>query len=232
MELSISVIITVWRRFKYLPEIISGWCAQADELIIWDNSGNFKTHGIADNVLVINSSRNLGDPAKFQAVTLAKNDWVIIADDDVLPKPGLVSELRDAIQKLSHYLWEDRIFGYFGRMLLPHSYRESPTIQGTDIKTVTEVPWIGQLYFGHRSNFIFDSPYWISSILSDLYWIQYLREKKGERPQICILPSQIYKQTDECRDKNSIYCEEGFYIGRDNFVRTHYNDLVPKRLRS
>jgi len=131
----ITVIIPCWRRFKNFEKVIKAWLAQeeVDEVIVFDNSGTFTTK--ISNVLVLNSSRNLGPQAKFACSVLAKNGIVLYSDDDVLAKPGLVKDL------LSEYRI-DRMVGIMGKCFTGNTYYESSGYRGANISEPVKVDYL------------------------------------------------------------------------------------------
>jgi len=115
--MKITVIIVCYKRFENLEKIIQAWLDQKEvnQVIVWDNSGSFKTKLTA---LVVSSSQNLGPTAKFSLSQLADNNVILYADDDVMPKDGFVKDL------LPH-LKPNRIVGVQGRIFDGTNYYNS-----------------------------------------------------------------------------------------------------------
>jgi len=128
----ITIILVCYKRFIYLDDILNAWLEQVDEVIVIDNSGTFKTDL---PILVININKNLGPQVKYPFSFLAKNKWVIYADDDIMPLPGLARDLFKHKKK--------GIIGVIGRVFDGNGYYTSTGYRGGDIKRPVKVDWLG-----------------------------------------------------------------------------------------
>ena len=131
----ISVILTCHQRFNKFEGIILGWLEQrlVTEVIIVDNSGTFKTR--LPDTTVFSISKNLGPQAKYPFSFMAKNRWVLFADDDIMPIYGIGSDL-----------WRHRhlgVVGVIGRVFDGKSYYTSTGVRGENIKEPKKVDGLG-----------------------------------------------------------------------------------------
>lgn len=132
-SIKVTVIVTCYDRFKRFGEVLQGWLNQVDEVIVLDNSGKFKTDL---PVLVCSMSKNYGPAMKYSMSFWARNQWVIYADDDVLPLPGLAEDL-----------WKHRALGsvasIIGRVFDGESYYTSTGYRGRNISKPIRADWVG-----------------------------------------------------------------------------------------
>jgi hypothetical protein len=135
MDGQITVIIPCHKRFRVFDDILKAWHKQpyVDEIIVMDNSGNFKTD--LPNTLVISSSINLGPQGKYWAAQLAKNDIILFADDDVMPKNNLTGQLLE-------YLGIGNIVGIMGKCFTGDTYYESDGYRGWNIEKPIYVDYL------------------------------------------------------------------------------------------
>jgi len=136
----ITVILTYYQRPEIFPKVLMSWVTQklVDEIIICDNSGQFHVDAqdLGYDIKVINFSQNMGTQVKYPMALLAKNEWVIYADDDIIAKPGLAEDL---------YKHKDGggAVGIIGRIFNGKSYYTSKGIRGENVDKLTKVDWLG-----------------------------------------------------------------------------------------
>jgi len=221
--MKISLLIPVWKRFKNINEILKIWLLQVDEIIIWDNSGTFKSNL---PIKLINSNYNFGGQIKFKITNLFKNNLVLICDDDIIPGKNLVYDLEKWFIKLG----ENCILSIFGRKFEKgncekyRSYRSYSPFLGNVIKRPIKVDFIGRLYFGQRKNFLVDMTDTNDTRLDDLNWICALRKIKP-LVKLFVIPTNEFQNTDEANDNNSTYHQKGYWEVRDKFVYNNFEIL-------
>lgn len=136
----ITVILTYYQRPDIFLKVLMSWTIQklVDEIIVVDNSGNLKTDifNLDFDIKVISLSQNMGTQVKYPMALLAKNRWVIYADDDIIAKPGLAEDL-----------WEHKVaygaVGIIGRIFNGTSYYTSKGVRGENVDKLTKVDWLG-----------------------------------------------------------------------------------------
>ena len=180
----VTVALLYWKRFKNFEQILRSWLVQEEvnQVIIWDNSGQFKTD--LPDVLVISASQNLNSRWRFLAVQLAKNDLIILADDDVLVEKGIIKDL------LGHYK-RDRIVGITGRQFTKEtkSYYTSKSYHANAIKEPVYVDYLcSNCILTHRENCLnIDYREMPSDLMDDWWWEYNLKEK---RMHFLVVPTQ------------------------------------------
>ncbi|PYR29827.1 MAG: hypothetical protein DMF90_28990 [Acidobacteria bacterium] len=92
----ITFVILNWRRRANVDEILSTLADidAIDERIVWNNNPTV-VYSQTDAV-VINSGRNFGCDARYAIATLARNECVLFADDDLVLPAETISALYAA----------------------------------------------------------------------------------------------------------------------------------------
>ena len=189
------MITTIWKRRKYLEEFITRWLAQPeiDEMIIWDNSGEYRPAVIDGRIKIINSSHNYGSYVRDVVSHFAKNNVMIICDDDILVEPGFVTDMLK-------YYSDDMLLGVWGREF-GKSYGNSPTIIANRIKEPVEVDFVIGLLWIINRKYLFPIDH------RDFKWtcydLHFNGELKKQYPQVkrMIIPTDKWHQTEEEVDK-------------------------------
>ena len=199
----VTTIIPCWKRLNNLEKVITGWLNQDEvtEVIVFDNSGKFKTD--IPNVVVLSSSENYGPQAKLVAAQFAKNDIVLFSDDDVLAQSGLVKDL------LNHYN-EDGMVGIMGKVFTGDTYYTATGYRGANISNPVQVDYLcGLVMLMHRKHTFVDIRECPSRHLDD-WWLQHevgMANKVheiGYSPMI-VAPTNKYKLMEENYDGNALH---------------------------
>lgn len=191
----VTLLATIWKRRKHLEEFISRWLAQPeiDEIILWDNSGEYELKRKNDRIKLIRSSYNFGSYPRDVVAHFAKNDVVICADDDILVEPGFVADLLK-------YYSEDMLLGIWGR-IFGNSYHHSNSFRADRIKEPMEVDFVVGLVW------LINRKYLLPIDHRDFKWtcydLHFNGELKKQYPQVkrMIVPTNKWKQTEEETDE-------------------------------
>lgn len=151
MGMKVSVIVTCWKRFDHLLDIIDAWAAQPEvgEIILWDNSegrippdvlGGLGERTATGRLWLIRSTRNYGSSARYALSSLAKFPALLFADDDVMPHPGLTADL------LAHWS-PSRMVGVKGR-IFNGAYHGNTEVRGEHMAPGAE-PVLVDMLIGH-----------------------------------------------------------------------------------
>ena len=208
MKKSVSVILVAYNKFENFEKVIKGWLNQpeVDDIIILDNSGTFKTEL---PVLIVNVSENLNVQGKFPLAFWAKHDCILLFDDDILPKAGLVADF------LKHWT-SARLLSLIGRKFSGDTYYEYPGKKGSrmfyanKIEHLQKVEWVGAgACMVHRRY----CAYPIKKVpefmgIEDLWWEKQIRDKLD----FYVIPSNNWENLPEQKDpKRAIHL--GSYMG-------------------
>jgi len=69
--------------------------SSVSEVIIWDNTGELKLKG--DNIVVVNSPKNVGCKGRFLAAMMADNDVILFQDNDVCVEDGTIEYMKSKL---------------------------------------------------------------------------------------------------------------------------------------
>ncbi len=171
--MKISVIIPAWKRFKRFDEILKAWLQeeQVDEIIIWDNSGQFKTN--LPNILVLSASRNMNSRWVYLCAQFCKNDLILHANDDFIPHKGIVSDLLSKLSK-------DHVTGIMGKKFTGDTYYESSVVESSQIQAPQQVDYLcSNMMLAYRSHFLNIDYRQMPTSMMDDWWWQHEIAKRG-----------------------------------------------------
>lgn len=171
-KIKVTVALLYWKRAENFDKILKSWLTQdeVNQVIIWDNSGNFRTDH--ENVLVISASQNLNSRWRFLLAQLSKNDLIILADDDVLVEKGIVKDFLK-------YFSRDKVVGIMGRNFTNETYYTSPIIYAGEIQTPTQIDYLcSNCILTHRNNCLnIDYRKLPTDLMDDWWWEHQLLER-------------------------------------------------------
>lgn len=141
---------------------------------------------------------------------------MILADDDFLPKPGLIEDF------FRYYKYG--FYGIIGKQFNGPDYRKDcPFFRADRIDTPVRTGFVGVCYFIHRNLLEFDLSQLTHRAVDDLYWQLY------KFPQIpkTVIPTKNYENLPECNDKQSIFKTPESRKIREDFYRAWYKRQDP-----
>lgn len=148
----ITVILTAYRRAKYLPEQIKALRQQSvppTEIWVWSNRSEnelLDVSDLADRVVVSNS--NFLFWGRFALANLVRTKYVAFFDDDILPQPRWFENCLNTIK--AGY---DGILGGSG-VLLPvegsYSSKQKAGWNGKQSEEVVQVDLVGHSWFMNK----------------------------------------------------------------------------------
>ena len=198
-----SVIVTNYRERGDLSAVLRAWLGQpVDEVILADCSGKWPT-GLVDDMLrvdprfkVVSFSYDFGTKTDYVLALLTDGDFVILADDDVLPKTGFVNDLYSGWKKVGGMI------GVIGRVFHGPLYKGNTTFYSAlKIKEPVQVGFIGVVYFAERSCFGFDVISLPNNNVDDLFWCM---DKCRDVPKF-VVPTLNFKNLPEASDKGCMF---------------------------
>lgn len=206
--MKVSVVICTYRRLKNLERILEAWLKQTKDVWLADSSGKFET------TLPIKHVRFRPDPGnktRHAISLLTEGEYVIKADDDILPKPGLI----EAFLEFSHI---DGIFGLMGRTFQgPKYYGYTKVVRAREINIYQSVDMVGILTFAPRKYLAFDLKDCFTPI-EDLFWHMriYPQVKKY------VIPTNKYEQLQESNDAECLFKNDMARKTREHFYKIWY----------
>lgn len=222
----ITVILTAYRRAKYLPEQIAALRAQTvppAEIWVWSNRSEedlIDVSHLADRVVVANS--NFLFWGRFAMANLARTRYVAFFDDDVLPQPKWFESCLNTIAA-----GHDGILGGSG-VILPtaggYSNKNKAGWNGLHSNEVVPVDLVGHAWFmrkDHLKYMWFEQPlHWENG--EDIH-LSYMALKHGGIKTL-VPPHPIDDQSVwSCRP------DFGKVVGRMNVATSKTKDHRPLR---
>lgn len=202
-----SVIVTTYRRYGRIREILRAWKdAGADEVILANGGRAIRKDGdfFAEHLY----NPDPGNRIRFASAHLAKNDFVVLADDDVMPKPHIFADFW------FYYSDQPGIYGVIGRKPNADSYFKTTFFKASEIKSPVQTFFVGVIYFTHRKYLQFDISKIPNKAVDDLYWhmVAFPDVKK------IVFPTTEYENMfPECNDKDCIFHSGEAREVRDSF---------------
>lgn len=208
--MKVTVILTCWKRFENFEKIIKAWLneEEVDEILIWDNSGTFKTEL---PVTVFNSNLNLGSSVRYMLGAIAKNDYILFCDDDVLPHKGITNDFIK-------YASPEKITAVTGRFF-KGSYHNNEVVRATDVKDIVKVDFvIGYLMMIHRNlllGFNYRTFPWHCCEL-------YLEGLNKDRSTLHVIPTDKFTKLPEGEDDNALYRQPAAFEEKEEIYRRFF----------
>ena len=215
-NVTFSVVVVTYNRLSTIESVLSAWLKETDEVFLCDCSGGkFKT----DLPIVhIQFSKDLGNKTMHAAALLTQGDFVILADDDILPKPGLIQDLyRGYIQ-----VGGDCIVGYMGRRFKDNVYFNSKQVYSFQIEKPMLVNMLGICYFSPRKFLAYDLKD-METPINDLYWTS---EVMGAVKK-WVVPSKKIESLPNCME--GIWTDKKRREFRLNYYKNLFDKYYVKR---
>ena len=166
---TISVCIVVHERLDEILPIVKAWLTEpVDEIFVADCTcgGLDKVHW-PKGVVHVRFSHDLGNKTRHAVALLTMGDYVLQADDDVMPESGFTHELLDGYRAVN----ELGVVGVIGRTFHGPRYKgDTAFCRAGTVTSPVRVGFCGVVYFCSREYIAFDlksmrNPY------NDLHWL-------------------------------------------------------------
>lgn len=210
----ISVIITTYQRFKNLERIYMAWLEQpVCEVWILNGNKNVKLdYGSNPRGLIFNMPKDLGTKMDYAFALLTEGDYIILADDDVLPKKGFTEDLYRGWKNVG-----GGIVGVIGRKFTGKRYGQGNFYRASEITTPESVDFCGIVYFSPRLYFGFDVK-GMPRNCDDLWWHMKVFPDVPKH----VVPSKNYIDLPEARDKTAMFRNPGLRAERRAFFKKYH----------
>lgn len=213
--MKVSLVSVCYQRFDRYEEILSEWMKQADEILVFDNSGKFKTDL---DVTVISSTRNFGPQGKYPLGLYARNNIVMFADDDIMPKPGLVEDY------LKYYKHKYAI-GILGRVFDGKSYygtEGSTGYWGHEIDKLQQVDWLGggltMVSRGLCGVPVMECPH---MTIDDMWWEHHF----PENIEMYVIPTDKYEFLEEGYKDDALHKSDEIVKYREEYYKKWFGSI-------
>lgn len=205
---NVSVVIPTYRRLKNLERILDAWLIQTPDVWLCDSSEKFETNLPIHHVRF---SPDPGSKTRHAISLLTDGDFVIKADDDVLPKPGLIDVFLE-------YSQLDGILALMGRIFHgDRYYRNTKVCRAREISQPQKVDIVGILTFVPRKFLAFDLC-GCTRPIEDLFW----QMKVFSKTPKYVIPTNKYEQLPESNDDGCLFKNRKARIERESFYQKYY----------
>ena len=216
-----SVIVTNYRKRGELGGVLKAWLDEpVDEVILADCSGAERnilpmlTAEKEPRFKIVSFSYDFGTKTDYVLALLTSGDFVILADDDVLPKSGFVNDLYTGWKQVGGMV------GVIGRIFNGPTYKGGTTFcSSLKIEEPVQVGFIGVVYFAERHRFGFDVRDMPNNNVDDLYWCM------DKCRDVCkwVVPSKNYVNLPGASDGGCMFHNPDLKNKRQMYYAEMYN---------
>jgi len=196
-EYKISVIVTTYRRYGTLGEVIQGWVDnKPDQLWVIDNCSTYKLEERhKGKATLFSMPLDLTTRVDYAFAMLTDGHLILLADDDFVALPGLLEDLYRGWKQVGG------IVGLCGRTFHGPLYKgDTKWYSSLRVTEPTRTGSLGVAYFTPREYLGFDTK-GMETIDDDLYW---LMNKCPEVPKH-VIPTKKFRNLPTCEDKNCLF---------------------------
>lgn len=188
--IKVSVVVVTYRRLERIPEVLAAWLEQTPDVWLCDCS----LHGVKivpPGTHVVRFRPDPGNRVRHAVALLTSGDLVIKADDDVVPKIGMVADFIKA-----HEVLGPAILGIHGRTFHGRDYYRDTKLFGAKAqKAPLKVDFVGVVTCAPRALLPMDLKA-CGTETEDLYWQMQCYPKAPK----FIIPTDKYANLPECKD--------------------------------
>ena len=208
----LSAVVVTYRRLKRLNQILAAWLKETPDVWLCDCSeGGFKTDL---PIKYVYAKPDPGNRIRHAVALMTRGDWVVKADDDIIPHQGLGADFLANGDKLGPC-----IMGIHGRSFHgPDYYHDTKMFSGKVVHQPQRVDFVGVITCSAREFLPMDLQGCRTEV-EDLYW-QMARYPKAPK---YVIPSTKFFNMDECRDKGRLCGTAPSKAIRRQFYATWYN---------
>jgi len=194
----ISVIITTYRRYDTLDEVIRGWVLNnPDQLWVIDNKNKYKlSEEFKNKVVLFSMPIDLTTRVDYAFSMLTDGDLIFLADDDFVPDTGFLEEIYHGWKSVG-----GGIVGLCGRTFHGENYKgDTKWYSALKISKPIRVGLLGVGYFSPREYLGFDTR-GMETIDDDAYWLM----NKYPRIQKHVVPTTKFRNLPTCEDNDCLF---------------------------
>lgn len=215
-----STIITTHRgRYDAAAKTLRAWLSQpADQIWLLDGSGEFSAFKTIPNdprLSVFRMPVDLGTKMDYAFSLLTEGDMICLADDDMVPKAGLLEELYSGWKRVG-----GGIVGLIGRTFQGPTYRGQTTFfSAKEITEPVRVGFAGVAFLTTRDLFGFDVR-GLPRNCDDI-WMQ--MRKHPDVPK-WVIPTKAFENLKEAGDMTAMYRNPELKAQRQEFYQAEYEE--------
>jgi hypothetical protein len=210
--MNLSAVVVTYRRLASIERILAAWLAETRDVWLCDCSAE----GVR-TALPINIIRAVPDPGnriRHAVALLTAGEWVVKADDDVLPRPGIGNDFVNYQRTLG-----PAILGIHGRKFIGNEYYSQTRLYGSkEISVVEEVDFVGVMTCAARSLLPFDLR-GCGSAVEDLFW----QMGPARRARKFVIPTANFQHLAESKDSGRLCGTPEQKQARADYYRIMFN---------
>ena len=191
----VSVVVSTYdraERLATLESVLAAWLGETPDVWLADGSGRFETRL---PVRIVSSRPDAGNRLRHAVATLTNGEFVVKADDDVLPHPGFLDDLR------AHAFAAGGILGIIGRRFNgPRYHGDTVFFKASAVPRPTRVDFVGGVTCAPRSLLPFDL-LGCTNDVEDLFW------QLGAFPSATktVIPTTRYENLPDAHSDGALY---------------------------
>jgi len=206
-----SVVVLTYRRYKDLDAVLKAWLSETPDVWLCDCGHGFQTN-LPIKIVKINPDP--GSKSRHAVALLTSGDFVIKADDDVIPLPGFIKDVQNGWINAG----SNGICGVIGRQFNGESYYKNTLFHASNkIDKIQTVDFVGVITFSPRKHLAFDLKN-CQTPIEDLYW----QMKAFPNVPKYVIPTKKYINLGSSRDANRLFRDEKARITRETFYKEYY----------
>lgn len=211
--MTVSVVLVTYRRLTRIGEIAQAWLAQTPDVWLCDCSRRGAKTGIAA-LKTVRAWPDPGNKIRHAVAMMTQGDLVIKADDDVMPRPGLVQDF------VSHAtMYGPAIYGIHGRIFRrPDYYHGTQLFGAKSVRQAQPVDFVGVVTCSSREYLGMDLRDCRTEV-EDLYWQMqcYPKAKKY------VIVTDKFMHLSESKDKGRLCGTPESRLVRSQYYQFWYN---------
>lgn len=196
--MKVSVVVVSYRRLERLPEILAAWLKEAPDVWLCDCSRP-GAKGIPAGVKVVRFTPDPGNKVRHAVALLTEGDLVIKADDDIMPKPGLVADFVKAHAEVGPAILSIHGRTFHGR----DYYRDTRLIGAKSVHSSLRVDFVGVITCAPRELLSMDLRGCATEV-EDLFW----QMEKYPKAAKYVIPTDKFVNLPESKDARRL-CAPG-----------------------
>lgn len=215
-----SVVVVAYRRLANLERILAAWLDQCPDVWLCDCSPAGFTTGLP--IRTIRAIPDPGNRIRHAVATLTDGDFVIKADDDLVPLPGLIDQFHRAYDQHG-----DAIYGIHGRVFLGPSYYRTTRMFGPGNSThITPVDFVGVITGTVRKYLPMDLR-GCGSEIEDLFWQMACFPNAPKY----VIPTKAVHHLPESFDAGRLCANRAARVIRESFYKRYWTANYAGRKR-